>query len=230
MVVHSLSLFMSQAYLIETPDGLVLVDCGIRGEHTAILRAMKRLGRDDLKLILITHAHPDHCGSAAALKRLTGAPVAVHHLDAEVLALGRCQLRGPNRLKVYFTNMAIPLISPPALQADIVVNDGDTIEQFGLPGTILHTPGHTPGSCCLLLDRKIAIVGDLISTKGTVHIQRAFIDDWQQLTNSYIRLRDLNLETVYPGHGTRAVSGGEMARAIDNQLYLVKPRRGDRER
>jgi glyoxylase-like metal-dependent hydrolase (beta-lactamase superfamily II) len=83
--VHPLKLgFFFQAYLIETPDGLFLVDCGMPGHEKTILRAMQRLGRQDLKLIFITHAHVDHAGSAAALKRLTGVQVAVHRLDARL--------------------------------------------------------------------------------------------------------------------------------------------------
>jgi glyoxylase-like metal-dependent hydrolase (beta-lactamase superfamily II) len=76
MNVHPLTLGFVQAYLIETPDGLFLVDCGMPGREKKIQAAMQRLGRQDLKLIFITHAHADHTGSAAALKRLTGAQVA----------------------------------------------------------------------------------------------------------------------------------------------------------
>lgn len=223
MKVHSLSLLMSNAYLIEASNGLLLVDCGIRGEHAAVIRGMKRLGRDDLKLILITHAHPDHCGSVAALKRLSGAPVALHRQDAESLALGKTCLRGPNRLRVFLATMALLLIAPVPVQADILLEDGDRLDQFGLPGEILHTPGHTPGSCCLILDGKTAVVGDLISSERKVHIQHAFIDNRQQLRSSYLKLRSLGLETVYPGHGRRVVNGYDLARAIDEQLDTVIP-------
>ena len=92
--IHPLTLGFVQAYLIETPNGLFLVDCGMPGQQKNILPVMQRLGCQDLKLIFITHAHADHTGSAAALKKLTGAQVAIHRLDAEALRTAKMPARG----------------------------------------------------------------------------------------------------------------------------------------
>lgn len=95
VVVHSLPLAMSRAYLIEQGACLILVDAGVPGEEARILRAIQRRHPARLSMIFITHAHFDHYGSAAALRRATGAPIAIHESDAEAMADGEIPLPLP---------------------------------------------------------------------------------------------------------------------------------------
>ena len=213
--IHPLTLGFVQAYLIETLAGLVLVDCGMPRQEGAILRAMQQLGRDDLKLIFITHAHADHYGSAAALKRLTGAPVAIHRADAQAMANGETPTRGSKRLMRALTSLALRLNPVSPVRADVILDDGDSLAEYGLPGVIVHTPGHTAGSCCLLLEDGSGFVGDMVTTSRKPHLQRTFVEDPEQLRESYIRLRGLKLGRVYGGHGQRILSGEELNQLID---------------
>lgn len=75
----------------------IVVDTGVPGSAPKILAALAREGfaPGDVSLILITHRHVDHIGSAAAVKQATGAPVAVHALDAEWLGRGDGGTRPP---------------------------------------------------------------------------------------------------------------------------------------
>ena len=85
--VHKVEgLRVGNAYIVLAPDGLVCVDTGIRGNARHILRLVERLGHPphEVRLIVLTHWHIDHVGSAAELKRLTGAQVAIHELDPPV--------------------------------------------------------------------------------------------------------------------------------------------------
>jgi glyoxylase-like metal-dependent hydrolase (beta-lactamase superfamily II) len=91
--IHTLWTVGSYAYLLKGPEGLALVDAGLWRNGAPILRALRRLGRDDLRLIFLTHAHVDHYGSAAAIRRATGAPIAIHHADRDALAQGATPLR-----------------------------------------------------------------------------------------------------------------------------------------
>ncbi|MDK2891528.1 MAG: hypothetical protein PWR21_2160 [Methanoculleus sp.] len=76
---------------------VLLVDTGNPGDETVILAAMRKAGirPDEVSLILVPHGHPDHCGSADALRELTAAPVAVHEADAALMRLGFDGLRFP---------------------------------------------------------------------------------------------------------------------------------------
>ena len=74
-------------YVLETADGDVLIDTGFPGSTDKILSALKMIGKtpQDIKHILLTHAHPDHIGSAAALKQATGASVYAHAIAAPLI-------------------------------------------------------------------------------------------------------------------------------------------------
>ncbi len=208
--VHTLSLGTAPAYLIEGQAGLWLVDAGSPRHEQRVLRQMRTLGREDLRLIFITHAHLDHYGSAAALRRLTGAPIAVHRADATAMADGETRL-GQVRGRGRWMRVLLPLVSlylqPEPTEADLLLDDGDDLRAFGLEAVVLHTPGHTPGSSCLLVERRLAFAGDLISANGRPHAQCFFADDWPLVARSLARLQAAAPAWVYAGHGSRPVSG-----------------------
>jgi hydroxyacylglutathione hydrolase len=213
--VHSLSMGLAQAYLIESEAGLVLVDAGSPHCEHHVLRRMQALGREDLRLIFITHAHLDHYGSAAGLRRLTGAPIAVHRADAEAMARGDTPLgtvRSLGRLVQRLLPLLESVLRPEPTAADLLLDDGEELGDYGLDATVLHTPGHTPGSSCLLVEGRLAFVGDLLSATGRPHVQRLFADDWSLIPVSLARLQALRPERVFTGHGRHPVSGEALQR------------------
>ncbi len=195
---------LSIAYVLEFDDGLVLVDAGSPGcEHT-ILRAIEASGSYDVRLIFITHAHFDHYGSAAAIRRQTGAPIAVHAADAEALTQGRTPL-GHVRSWGILGKLALPLAErlwpPEPTVPDIVVENGDTFEEFGIDARVVHTPGHTPGSSSLFVNGDLLFVGDLISSRPWLFVQCYYVSNWEEIALSMKRILQLNLSRVFPGHG-----------------------------
>jgi hydroxyacylglutathione hydrolase len=211
--VHTIRMGLSLAYLIQRQSGLFLVDAGTPRKERMVLRKMHALRRNDLKLIFITHAHLDHYGSAAALRRLTGAPIAIHHLDAPSMAMGKT-LIGSTRSRGWITRLFLPLFElfehPEPTPADLLVEDGEDLRAFGLDATVIHTPGHTPGSSSLIVERKLAFVGDLLTTRGRPHVQQLYAHDWSNIPRSLRRLQALEPEWVYTGHGVRPLSGAEL--------------------
>jgi glyoxylase-like metal-dependent hydrolase (beta-lactamase superfamily II) len=208
---------LSNAYLIEAQDGLVLVDAGSPGDESNIHKAILSIDRGDLRLIFITHAHIDHYGSAAKLREITSAPVAIHQADMEFMARGDTHLgsvRGVGKLVSFFLPVLDHILAPEPTSADIILTDRDDLGDFGLNSFILHTPGHTPGSSSLIVNKRIAFAGDLLSSTGQPHLQRFYAHDWEQLPESLERLDRLNLEWIYPGHGARPISGVEMSRIM----------------
>jgi len=87
---------VGNAYVVPLEEGVLLVDTGMPGNASRVLAALERLGHrpGDVRQIVLTHWHPDHMGSAAELRRLTGAQVAIHELDAPVPG-GRAAREGP---------------------------------------------------------------------------------------------------------------------------------------
>lgn len=213
VAVMTLQLTMSRAYLIRGPAGLVLVDAGLRGEASRVLRALQSLGRDDLRAIFITHAHFDHYGSAAALRRATGAPIAIHRDDADAMARGDTPVvegRGWGIVGRWLLPFAEFFLSGEPASADIVLDDGAPLDGLGVETRVLHTPGHTAGSSCLLVDKRYAFVGDLLSAGRQARPQRLFFSDQTQMAGSLARLRDARPEWIFAGHGKRALPGAAL--------------------
>lgn len=193
----------------------MLVDAGSPGHEKRILRRVHGLGRGDLRLIYVTHAHLDHYGSAAALRRLTGAPIAIHRADAEAMARGETPIalaRGRGKLGRLLLPLAERYLRPEPVQADVLLDDGDELDPYGLDAVVVHTPGHTPGSSCLYLEGRVAFVGDLISTVLGAHAQRTYACDWAALAESLRRVQALAPALVYGGHGGRPISGATFQR------------------
>ena len=230
--VHAVPLGLSQAYLLESDAGLVLVDAGSPHQERVILRHLRALRGADasppnlqrmpsIRLIFITHAHLDHYGSAAALRRLTGAPVAIHRADAEAMARGETRLgsaRGRGKLMAVLLPLVELCLRPEPVKADLLLEEGDDLADYGLDARVIHTPGHTLGSSCLIAEERLGFVGDLLTNNGRPGLQRLFAEDWSLLRQSYVRLQGTELETVYPGHGRRPVSGKVLQRLIASCL------------
>jgi len=88
--VQVLAMGFANAFLIESDDGLTLIDAGYPGKEIAVFRAIRGLGRSpkQLKHLIFTHGHPDHIGSAAAIVRETGATTYLHPLDIPMAESG----------------------------------------------------------------------------------------------------------------------------------------------
>ena len=218
--VHTLPLRMSIAYVIELPSTLVLVDAGSPGDTQKIVSRLNSCGGKPLRFIYITHAHLDHYGAAASLQRSTTAPVLIHAKDAGAMSKGETllgQVRGRGRLTAALMPIVRRLFPIELVTADYVIQDKQDLQEFGLPGYVLHTPGHTPGSTSLIVDGRLAFVGDLLSTFNKPHTQRLYANDWSEVEKSLERLKALDLEWLYPGHGRRPLSGAEFASLVSRQ-------------
>jgi glyoxylase-like metal-dependent hydrolase (beta-lactamase superfamily II) len=218
--IHYVPAGATSAYLVETDGGLTLVDTGLSYAAQTIQSRLAALGRDDLCLIYITHAHIDHYGAAAELRRATGALIAIHAGDAEALAAGDTRLG--NVRDWGWSEMPLPLVEElirvEPTEPDIIVEDGQHLTHCGLDATVVHTPGHTAGSSTLLVEGKYAFAGDLLSTTGGLHAQSSYAQDWSQIAPSVEKLRSLEPELVFPGHGQTAATG-----AMLNEMEISGP-------
>jgi metallo-beta-lactamase class B len=123
--------------LVKTDQGAVLIDGGMPQAAELLLAHMRRLGvaPHDVRFIFHSHAHADHAGPLAAIKRATGARLVSNAESAALLARG-------GSADIHFGDG----ITYPPVQADRLVQDGETITLGRMSFTVAFTPGHTPGS------------------------------------------------------------------------------------
>jgi hydroxyacylglutathione hydrolase len=196
------------AYLLQGARS-VLVDTGYPGSDEVILEQLSGHGVDpgEVSLILITHGHTDHFGGAFELKERTGAPVAVHRLDAESLRSGgNPPLHPVGTVGRLFRSLLAERGAHEArpFEPDILIEGQMSLEEFGVEGQVIPTPGHTPGSISVMLPGGDVIVGDLIMG-GMIHRRQPnlplFADDIEQVKESIKSVMRLSPKRIFPTHG-----------------------------
>jgi len=125
-------------FLITTSDGLILLGGAVLGTAPLIEASIRKLGfkPENIRILLLNHAHFDHVGTIADFKKLTGAKVEVMEADVELLnSGGTADYLFAKDTKLHF----------PPVTTDKVLRDGDTVSLGGVSLTAHATPGHTPG-------------------------------------------------------------------------------------
>ena len=209
--IYSKRLGINFCYLIKA-EGWIMFDTGPAFSVPAIAKWFNSipLEPEELQLIILSHSHFDHAGAAAGIKKLTGAKIAVHKFDQEMFESGEAIL--PNAVTSWgkFTRKmmkpAMSIFNFNGSPADIIVTDaGLSLEEYGIPGRIIHTPGHTPGSISVLLENGDAFVGCLTHNAPPFRLNPnhpIFAEDLNSLWESWQLLIDQGADMIYPGHGS----------------------------
>ena len=177
MKTLALGAYQTNCYLVwdENSPACVVIDPGYQPE--TVLAEARHLGKE-IAAIFLTHGHFDHVGGVKLLAAETDCPV---YLNEHDLSMPSQMTAGP----LYYTN---------------TYGEGDFVEMAGLAFKVLHTPGHTPGSVCLLCENAL-FSGDTLfwGSCGRTDLPGG---DWATIRASLKRLADLPGDyDVYPGHG-----------------------------
>ena len=213
-------------YLLEEAGEITIVDAGAPGYWKDLPGELATMGRslDDVRALVLTHAHSDHVGFAERIRRERGVPVSVHPDDA-ALARGEVKqvrdehgpgyrgwsIRALAGFAVFALTHGMTKVTPIAEVGTFI--HGATLDVPGAP-RVIHVPGHTAGSVAFHVSARDAIlVGDAFVTRSVItgrrgpHFHTAFNADHRQAIASLARLDGLAARHVLPGHGD-AWSGG----------------------
>lgn len=207
------------SFLIQSRLGYILVDSGIPFQEKRILRTITDLAVDlaDIQAIILTHGHLDHIGCLAHLQNRTGASVICHQSLELTLKAGGYEQAIP---RVWIWKVFNPLVSAvlgkrmKPVVPQHVVEDCLDLRDFGLEGVLLPTPGHSPGSCSLLLENGICFIGDLLRERSPgIFDTGLFYHDRDQILDSLEKIAARQPRLIYLSHGT-TMSGEDLERFL----------------
>ncbi len=217
--IHMLGTRSVHWYAVEDGGRFTVIDMGNPKQWPQLVTLLDSLGHslDVVEAILLTHAHPDHVGNAEHVRVESGAKVWVHPAD-EAMATGEAPMRMPPSIVKYLwrpavfrymvTAMREGAMKPPPIRELAFFNDGEELDVPGKP-RVIHTPGHTPGSCSLHMPQRSALfAGDALATYnpftssiGPTLLPDLVTADMVEARKSLERLVDIKAETVFVGHG-----------------------------
>jgi endoribonuclease LACTB2 len=174
-------------YVIEQHSIRLLVDAGWPGTLSKFSAVLKRKGIElaELSYLCVTHYHPDHAGLVEDLKEQ-----GVKHIVVEPQVPAIPLLKGLTKSDSSYKDIQF--------QSSVRISIEKSrawLASIGLPGEIVHTPGHSDDSISIVLDTGVAFTGDMTPSIWAGEEGAALVEQ------SWSKLRELNVRTIYPGHG-----------------------------
>ncbi len=194
----------ANTYLV---NGKILIDTGM-SPHNLHAEIEKHVDPKNIELIILTHCHYDHSGGAADIAQKSGAKVALHKDDVELL-------------KDNMGSVASLFGHPaPAVMPSITYKGGEQIQISNTEKLeVIHTPGHTPGGICLYEPiSKSLFSGDTVFPQGSIGRTDFMGGSSGELTKSIEKLTQLDVKILYPGHGI--VTGDNVNAQIQLSLQM----------
>ena len=208
--IHRLPLGNCNCYLLKQ-QGLVLVDTGVPEQRDRFRKRLEELSITprDISLIVLTHGHWDHIGSAADIRDLTGGTIAINHREKDCVEQALKKLPpgiGPlGKVMALLTRLMAATVEFRGCAVDLTLDDAElSLRPFGIEGRVLHTPGHTWGSMSILLDTGEAFVGDLAMSFLPLRfgsVMPLLGEDRDAVRESWRLLLDNGAAQIYPSHG-----------------------------
>jgi glyoxylase-like metal-dependent hydrolase (beta-lactamase superfamily II) len=208
--IKLIQLSFVNAFLVKTKEGFVLIDTGLISQWEKLERALMAAGcvPGNLKLVVLTHGDADHAGNGKRFQEKYHVKIAMHKDDYSIIETGFSGKRKIKHLAMRIMFWVVSIlrklrknqINRSRFKPDILLRDGQGLQEYGLNAHVVHIPGHTKGSIAILTDQ-----GDLFAGDTLVNMRKpvtaTIIENEAELKESIEKLLKLNIQTVYPGHG-----------------------------
>ena len=198
-------------FLISYQNKYLLVDTGRENKWEKLSRELDKLGvnSNSLNGVILTHSHFDHAENAANIKKKFNKSIIIHRREADYLR------RGENPViqgTTFFTKFLTEGLSQKLLtrycrykpaDCDVIIEDRYDLNHLGFNGYLIHTPGHSPGSISVIIEKEIALVGDAMFGVFKGSVFPPFAADSGLMVRSWERLLNTDCSIYLPAHGTQ---------------------------
>lgn len=201
-MIHIIKSGNTNCYLIKLGRAYALIDTGTALDKDFLTKLQAIAPLNQIEIVILTHGHYDHIGHAAKLQKEYGSKIVIHQKDFDKAANGTMDFpkaRGLFSNCIRNTTMKemehakfIPF------NADIVIRSQEQLVHYPQI-QIVELPGHTPGSIGVMLDGNL-FVGDLMMNMP-VPTKSWFAEDFDILAKNIKKIKELNIQRIYPGHG-----------------------------
>ena len=201
VITIKLGMISGNVYLVGSGDSFILIDTGLRSKRFILEKKLEEHDFESgkLKCILLTHGDFDHCGNALYLSKKFKIPVGVHTDDAIILENGDMFINRKKKNKI-ISIITRKLMGIEKFKPDFYLDDSSNLTQYGINAKVIHTPGHSPGSVCIITSDGECFCGDLFENIKKPQINK-MVDDYEEMNNSIKKIIEYDIGTIYPGHG-----------------------------
>jgi hydroxyacylglutathione hydrolase len=197
----------SNVFILTGGIKTILVDTGPSRKKNTLYRRLIKKGVNHIDLLILTHSHFDHADNAAMIKEKFNADVLIHKSEAQALAAG---LNIIPEGTIFLTRILVKLLKKIVIprmhlnscQPDIFADENYDLKPYGYNAYIMHTPGHTQGSVCVIVDDEIVLAGDTLYSVFKGSAFPPFANNVFQLLESWRKLLETPCNIFIPSHGT----------------------------
>ncbi len=218
-----------------------MIDTGFPGEYNSFLEKLAKININisEIKYLLITHCHIDHIGFAYEIVRDSGAKIIIHKKGIQILEKGNLQGALKKRkflnpcikfiTEAYFNLSSRKRTFPPLklTKDDYIISDDNSkiLNEIGINGKIIYTPGHSNDSISVLLSNGDAFVGDVATNSFYFRVCHSghkpiIVQDIVKVYRSWRKLISYGAKMIYPAHGS-PFPVKKLVFPIDNQIGIL---------
>lgn len=191
-------------YLVKTSKGFILIDTGPTKKRKIIEKELEKSGcnKDNLRLIVLTHGDFDHSGNAVYLREKFKSSIAMHKDDSGMVENGNMLWNRSKQnllVKIIF-KLFFKLSRSDRFKPDLFIDNDFSLVQYGFDAKVLELPGHSKGSIGILTKSGELFCGDILENVKNPRTG-SIIDNANLANESINKLKSLQINSVYPGHG-----------------------------
>lgn len=200
--IHRIKCGNGNCYIAENGASGILVDTGKKEYADRVIEACKLYG---VTLIVLTHAHLDHAENAAYISNALGIPIAMNEKDCDLIKDNKSQslyattFFGKIVLSVSLSGVLLKPMQE--FELGVLLNDGDSLCEYGIDARIIALPGHTDGSIGIDIDGEHLIVGDALMNMFYPTVSMLFHNQ-KDMLESAGKISSIGERTIYFGHGS----------------------------